>query len=76
VTRERVAKAEVEIQRLTGGTKTNGATPESWNGEGEYSPESLPTAQDKGIPLVAVPDEEVVDILEHVQEDETAELES
>lgn len=80
VTKERVAKAEAEIQKLTGGSKPHAVNPEvdsadiaPPNGGGEAPPEPAPTPLDKGIPSTAVPSEEVVDKLEEVKEEEAAE---
>jgi len=70
-TKERVAKAEAEIQQLKSGNKTSAnskANPaiEPPNGSGE-SPEPVSASQYEGIPLTAVSSEEVTDKLEHVE---------
>lgn len=74
VTAENIAKAEAEIQRLTGKSKSTATeadvevTPP--NGGGEEPPEPAPTPKVTDATSVAVPSDEVVDKLESVQEDQ------
>jgi len=78
VTKERIAKAEAEIKRLTGGkgvvdAEVDSATIEPPNGGGELPAEPASTPQARDIPSTAVPGDEVVDKLEHIQEEVAAE---
>lgn len=83
VTAENITKAEADIKRLTGASKsdtkgepTSASAVTPPNGGGEVPAEPAPTPKVADIPDTAVPSSEVVEKLEDVQEQEAAEAES
>jgi hypothetical protein len=79
VTKEKMTKAEAEILRITSGNKhaalrseNDHASLEPPNGVAEVPLEPAPTHLDKDIPSTEVEAEEVMDKLDYVQEEETA----
>ncbi|TFY66942.1 hypothetical protein EVG20_g4142 [Dentipellis fragilis] len=76
VTAEAIAKAEADIQRLTGGkTDTKGATVSEKdvsppNGGGENPAEPVSTPQVKDLPVTAVASDDVTERLEEVKEEQ------